>query len=71
MPQTNKLIKVQIVVDSGQSPILEPLKHKEEPVFKQSLYVSEPQQVVIPSYNSGQLSKKTEPQGALNLLFLF
>ncbi len=26
---------------------------------------------MIPSYNSGQISKKSEPQGALNLLSLF
>jgi hypothetical protein len=71
MPHTNKNIKVQIVFDAVHSPVIEPLKYKEEPIPKQSLYTSEPQQVVIPSYNSGQMSKKSEPQGALNLLSLF
>ena len=35
------------------------MKHKEEFPAKQSLYALEPQQVMIPSYNSGQMSKKS------------
>lgn len=72
MPNSNKPIKLQIVIDSAlQSMQNEPARFKEEQYARQQAVSSESQLPYIPSNNSGPLPKKAEPQGGLNLLSLF
>lgn len=71
MPKSNKQIKVQIVIDSNTRQVqAQNIRMREEPPTKQS-FLSEIQNISIPTYTASQAPKKAEPQGGLNLLSLF